>query len=432
MSSRAIAACLFAAACAVIAPEPAAAQITDRLRRAARNAVGDEMAQQVDRLLRNAVRCVFDDVKCVESARRDGKDVVLTDDDGTVLTDDDGHPITDPADVREPPRATPGEGAWANYDFVPGEDVLYYEDYANDNVGDFPRRMAFIKGNWEIVEWQGRRLLRNTGPRGSAVAIQLPRTLPEQFTIELEAHFPGTNQQMVLATVQPDAGRNYASLPGNFFQIASNQGTGVTARGREAVRSLNRTDGIAEELMPVRIMVDGSYAKVYVDERRVANVPNADLQRSDVIYLENSYSASDRNPMLIGAIRIAAGGRDLYDVLAEEGRVATRGILFATGSARIRPESTPTLKEIAAMLGDHPALRLSIEGHTDDVGDDATNLTLSTERAAAVRQYLIDNHAIDGARLETEGFGESRPAVSNTTPEARQQNRRVELVRLDG
>lgn len=430
MLARGIAIALLLSASAGVAASPADAQVLDRMRRAAGRAVEAETARQVERLLRNAVRCVFDDQACIDRAKKDGKDVVLTKDDGEVLMDADGKPITDPAAVQQQEQEKPGTGAWANYDFVPGEDILFYEDFANDNVGDFPRRMTFLRGNWEIVEWQGRRLLRNTGPRHSAVKIPLPRDLPERFTIEIEAYFPHTNQQLIVSTAAPAEGGNHAALKENFFQIGVAHGTGVTARARGAVESLNRTDVVSERLVPVRIMVDGQYAKVYVGERRVANVPNAQLPRTDGLYIENTYMATEENPMLIGTIRIAAGGRDLYDVLEAEGRVATQGILFATGSARIRPESTPTLKEIGTMLQQHGDLRIAIEGHTDDVGDDASNQTLSEERAAAVKAYLVETFGIDTARLQTAGFGESRPAAPNDSPEARQQNRRVELVRL--
>lgn len=80
--------------------------------------------------------------------------------------------------------------------------------------------------------------------------------------------------------------------------------------------------------------------------------------------------------------------------------MATQGIYFDTASDRIRPESTPTLKEIGAMLKDHADLKLTIEGHTDNVGGAEANQALS-----------------------------DKPAASNDTPEGRQSNRRVELVR---
>ena len=75
-----------------------------------------------------------------------------------------------------------------------------------------------------------------------------------------------------------------------------------------------------------------------------------------------------KQPTLFGNFRIAAGGKKLYDAIAAPGRVATQGIYFDTGSDRIRPESSRTLKEIGAMLKEHPDLKLAIEGHTDNVG----------------------------------------------------------------
>ena len=127
---------------------------------------------------------------------------------------------------------------------------------------------------------------------------------------------------------------------------------------------------------------------------------------------------------------MAAGGKKLYDALAEKGRVATQGIYFDTGSDRIRPESTPTLKEIGTMLKDHPDLKLTIEGHTENVGSAQSNQALSEKRAAAVRQYLMDSYQVDGTRLTAKGLGASKPAGGNDTAAGRQQNRRVELVKM--
>jgi OmpA-OmpF porin, OOP family len=174
-------------------------------------------------------------------------------------------------------------------------------------------------------------------------------------------------------------------------------------------------------------MADGEYVKVYAAGTRVANMPRADIGRDSRIWIE--FAASPQAPAYLRNIRVAAGGRELYEALAETGRVATQGILFDTGSDRIAPESAPTLEQIGLMLREHPALRLTIEGHTDDVGDDAANQQLSERRAAAVRTHLERAYGIAGERLDARGFGESRPVAPNATPEGRQQNRRVELVR---
>jgi outer membrane protein OmpA-like peptidoglycan-associated protein len=104
--------------------------------------------------------------------------------------------------------------------------------------------------------------------------------------------------------------------------------------------------------------------------------------------------------------------------------------LFASGSDQIRPESAPTLKDIGAMLAGHPELKLSIEGHTDNVGVPADNLKLSEARAAAVAAALVRDYGIDAARLRSKGLGSSKPSGLNTTAEGRQNNRRVELVKI--
>lgn len=81
------------------------------------------------------------------------------------------------------------------------------------------------------------------------------------------------------------------------------------------------------------------------------------------------------------------------------------------------------------MLTEHASLRLLIEGHTDNTGVAASNLALSQKRAEAVRALLTTSYGIDPSRLSANGLGQTVPAAPNTTPEGRQQNRRVELVR---
>jgi len=115
--------------------------------------------------------------------------------------------------------------------------------------------------------------------------------------------------------------------------------------------------------------------------------------------------------------------------LADEGRVEVDGIYFDFGSDALRPESEPVLADIAQALARHPEWRLLIEGHTDDIGGDDYNLELSRRRAAAVKAALASRFHIDAARLDTEGFGATRPRESNATLAGRARNRRVELVR---
>ena len=121
------------------------------------------------------------------------------------------------------------------------------------------------------------------------------------------------------------------------------------------------------------------------------------------------------------------GGSQLR--VCDQARVDVYGIYFDFNSDVIRPESEPVIRDIANALTTKPTCRLSIEGHTDNVGGDAFNLDLSRRRAAAVKGALAQNYQIAPDRLTTAGYGASRPKVPNTTLEGRAQNRRVEFVR---
>lgn len=427
-----------ATALLIALPGAAHGQFLDKLKDRAKEAAASETLTQVDRMVRDRVRCMFDDLGCIRKAEDSGDGYVLTEENGEILLDEDGNPITDTAKL--PPEKRQGEGGApsinANSDFEAGADVLYAEDYAGDNVGDVPRSMSLVRGNWDIVERDGRRFLRNTGPRHSAMKIPLPETLPEMFTLEFDVLLPKGNVNLALATSvpgapmgQPDRVHHYQS---NYFDIGS-WGVGVASKSNANPKAtVDVDDAIAGKLVPIRIMADGQYVKMFVGARRVANVPNATLIRSDTLWIENTYAATEERPILIGPIRVAAGGRDLYDVLEAKGRVAVRNILFDTGKATIKRESEEVLTEIGTMLTEHPDLSLLIEGHTDTEGGFDLNMKLSGDRAAAVKAWLVEHHDVEDARLRTMGLGPTQPVGDNETADGRAQNRRVELVRMGG
>jgi outer membrane protein OmpA-like peptidoglycan-associated protein len=115
--------------------------------------------------------------------------------------------------------------------------------------------------------------------------------------------------------------------------------------------------------------------------------------------------------------------------LQEKRKVEIYGIYFNFGSDRLKPESTPVLQEIARVMQVHPEWKLSVSGHTDNIGGNAYNLDLSKRRTAAVKQALVTSYSIAPERLTTDGYGASRPVDTNDTLEGRARNRRVELVR---
>jgi outer membrane protein OmpA-like peptidoglycan-associated protein len=115
--------------------------------------------------------------------------------------------------------------------------------------------------------------------------------------------------------------------------------------------------------------------------------------------------------------------------LQEKKKVEIYGIYFNFASDRLKEESTPVLQEIARVMQAHPDWKLSVSGHTDNIGGDVYNLDLSKRRTAAVKQALVTEYSIEPERLSTDGYGASRPVDTNATLEGRARNRRVELVR---
>ncbi|PWT95148.1 MAG: hypothetical protein C5B55_01705 [Blastocatellia bacterium] len=115
--------------------------------------------------------------------------------------------------------------------------------------------------------------------------------------------------------------------------------------------------------------------------------------------------------------------------LASTGRVDVYDIFFSFNSDQLRDESEPRLKEIADAMIKHPDWKLSVEGHTDSIGNSNYNLELSRRRASAVKDALVKRYKIDPNRLTTVGYGATRPKETNDTLEGRARNRRVEIAR---
>lgn len=119
-------------------------------------------------------------------------------------------------------------------------------------------------------------------------------------------------------------------------------------------------------------------------------------------------------------------------VVVEKGFIKINDVIyFDTGKATIQERSYGLLDEIAAVVNKNPQLlKIRVEGHTDDVGNDLSNLKLSQARAESVKAYL-SSHGVDASRLDAAGFGEMKPKVSNDSEEHRAENRRVEFIIVD-
>ena len=387
-------------------------------------------ADKVEKGIKDAVKCAVGDEKCIEEAQKEGETVVLTDKEGNVKRDENGDPVT--ASDRDQQGTGPGGTAKQkkqgqtpgkanpNYDFKPGERTIFAEDFSEDNVGDFPRNLEFRQGSMAVVKMKGRRFLRiNEG--GSIFRVNLPETLPKRYTITFDYYTEEWTDNLYISPLNASG----ETVGSNYFKVGGGE-LGVGGRGEKAVRSTKSSRRASKKIVPIRIMVDGSYAKAFMGKERFANIPNADLPRTKTLRFDISRLKKNA---YIGDLRIAAGGRDLYTALQEEGRVAVQDIQFETGKATLKSSSDKTLKKVASLLTEHPDLNLIVEGHTDNQGDFKANMQLSRKRAKAVRTPLVKDHGIKKGRLKTVGLGSTQPTASNDSETGRAKNRRVELVK---
>lgn len=428
--AAAVAAC---ALIAVIAPPASAQGWLDRVKQKAKETVQQRTDQATDSVTNAAidkaehvVKCVVGDKQCIKNAQAAGQAVAVVNAQGQPVSSADSAKAIAAAGGATGSLATGAApavnatGADAHNDFTPGTDVLFQTNFSDQPVGDFPRNIQLESGNAEIVEINGGKYLRASD--ATHVRIPLPTVLPQRFTLEFDVMVnTGWDTHVELA---PDASDDQ---PHGEITFSNTGSANINpAHGAPSGSSVGHDYG--NQLMHAQVMADSDYVKVYINGVRAGNSPNAPLGRSKTIEF---YLVADRDsPALLGNIRVAAGGRDMYQALSTEGRFTTHGILFATGSAAIDPSSATTLSQIGQMLQQHPDLRLEIDGHTDNVGSAASNMTLSDQRAALVKQYLVSNFQIDPARLASKGFGATKPVAPNTTEDGRAQNRRVELVKM--
>lgn len=142
----------------------------------------------------------------------------------------------------------------------------------------------------------------------------------------------------------------------------------------------------------------------------------------------------DNAVVVPGATEVLTPGRHTTagsDNMLTQGFVLLSDLSFASGTSVLGPGPFQSLARLAETLEQRPDLRIALVGHTDTVGGLDANITLSRDRARAVRSRLIEAYGIDASRLDAEGMGYLAPIAPNLTPEGRRQNRRVEAIVLN-
>lgn len=346
-----------------------------------------------------------------------------------------------------------GFKSYSKFDFVPGEQVIYYEDFAQAAVGDFPAKWN-TNSSGEIVTISNTEGKWLKTARDGKYKPEIKTTgFPDNFTVEFDMIFKAPADFEVGSSVQTMmidffVAQNEQSLTVDQNDGGNGTGARFTMQAGSEFNAINWKDGepgmhntqnkdlfAGKNRKPchVSIWIQKQRGRLYVDETKVFDLPMflpAGIKYNAISFISTDNIEEDQIQNFISNIRIAVGAPDMRNKLMTEGKLVTHGILFAVNSDKIKPESFGTLKEISQVLKDNPAVKVKIMGYTDSDGDDKSNLDLSKRRAASVKNSLGKEFGIDASRIETDGKGEADPISPNTTAEGKANNRRVEIVKL--
>jgi outer membrane protein OmpA-like peptidoglycan-associated protein len=326
----------------------------------------------------------------------------------------------------------------SKYDFMPGEKVLFFDDFTAENIGDFPT-VWNTTGSGEVVTASGLdgRWFKITNGRGIYTLMD-PLTLPENYTIEFDVipqKDPKNNSGIsfnfyLLSTTKPKD---------LMFGIARPGGTGMKySFGYQNSYSAYYSDGTpnqsgieqepkfkADKKYRISIWIQKERIRLYVDQTKLFDNPKV-ISKS----VKYNMIRFDGGTPMIANFRIATGLPDMRSKLLTEGKLISYGIYFDVNKDAVKAESYPSIKEIATILKDNPNVKIKIVGHTDSDGDDKSNLELSKRRSESVKKALVTNFSIEASRIETDGKGETEPIAPNDNVTNKALNRRVEFIKL--
>lgn len=356
-------------------------------------------------------------------------------------------------------KESPVSSYKSKFDFVPGEQLILWEDFEQDAVGDFPA-LWFTNGSGEVVtvdSMEGKWLmLKGRSESYIDKLLELPDNFTIQFDLLCSMPFSWFSdvfniyieeiQDLALFHEGQKGGgemNEFVNLKYHFWLNLHpgkyNPGTYPTlGYGNYSMRSQGAKIELNEIWMPtpekqliqVSIWRQGQRLRVYLNENKILDLPKIlppDMKPNLLVF--EPFDLEEEDAYFLGNLRIAVGNPDTRNKLLTEGKLVTNGIYFAVNSDKIKPESYGVLKEISTILKESK-VQVKVVGHTDSDGDDKTNMDLSKRRAEAVKKALVDDFGLDASTLQTEGKGESEPVESNTSNINKAKNRRVEFIKI--
>jgi len=344
------------------------------------------------------------------------------------------------SEVKPVPQEKQSMKTYSKYDFIAGEKVIFFDDFSSTAVGDFPP-------NWNTTA-SGEVVTNNLFPGNwfnmigeGCVALEEGINLPENFTIEYDVICQPVSEEStafefgfyLYSAQNPKDLNEGGAVPGLNGGVKMSFGyRGTYSAYNEEGYTINgeKEDAIMEAGKKYRLSfwVQKTRLRVYLDEAKIFDLPK--VFKPGLQLNQMRFELWGEATQMISNFRVAAGQPDMRSKLITEGKLVSYGIYFDVNKDVVKPESYGTLKAIADVLKENPAVRVKIIGHTDSDGADAANLDLSKRRGAAVKNELIKSFGIEASQLESDGLGETKPIAPNDTPSNKAMNRRVEFIKL--
>lgn len=343
---------------------------------------------------------------------------------------------------------------YSNYDFVAGNKVLFFDDFSNGKIGDFPV-MWNTTGSGEIVtidKYPGRWFRMNPT---SKTFLDAGLKSVENFTIEFDlilnknvngltadgwdfqisffasdAEIDGLHPTS-LYPGKEGVNLNFASFMLNETEHSYRVYNNKTEKGFEGKNSKKNTLLELGKQYRFSFWVQKTRLRLYINEEKVYDIQRAFSTNTKVDQIRFwSYEDPDADiQVYISNFRYADATEDTRSKFLTDGKLISYGIYFDSGKDIVKPQSYGALKEMATILTENPTVKVLIVGHTDSDGDDKMNLDLSKRRAENVKKVLVSEFKIDASRISTDGKGETEPIADNKTVENKAKNRRVEFIK---